>query len=132
MQPAEIRIAGQLDAKWAEWFEGFDLTYTEAGETVLTGQVPDQAALYGVMAKLRDLGVKLISVNIALPADAQTKPELTFFLPDFNNSVGAPQQARLIAQHGETPANGQITEPAVDIGADKGGEEVEQPAAKGH
>ncbi len=132
MQPAEIRIAGQLDTKWAEWFEGFDLTYTAAGDTVLTGYVPDQAALYGVMAKLRDLGVKLISVNIALPADAQTKPESTMFLPDFDDSVGAAEQARLIAQQGETGANGQIAEPTIDIGADKGGEEVEQPAANSH
>ena len=71
MQRAEIRIAGQLDTKWAEWFEGFDLAHAETGETVLTGYVPDQAALYGLIAKLRDLGVKLISVKLDLPADTQ-------------------------------------------------------------
>ena len=63
MQRAEIRIEGHLDAKWAEWLEGFDFTYTEAGDTILTGYVPDQAALYGLIAKLRDLGVKLAAVN---------------------------------------------------------------------
>jgi hypothetical protein len=67
MQQAEIRVAGQLDAKWAEWFEGFALTYTETGETILTGCVSDQAAFYGLLAKLRDLGVKLVSVNLDLP-----------------------------------------------------------------
>ncbi len=67
MQQAEIRIAGQLDRQWAEWFEGFRLVYTEAGETILTGPVADQAALYGLMAKLRDLGVKLLAVNLGLP-----------------------------------------------------------------
>ncbi len=63
MQRAEIRIEGRLDAKWAEWFEGFDFVYTETGNTILTGLVLDQAALFGLIAKLRDLGVKLISVT---------------------------------------------------------------------
>ena len=73
MKRAEIRIAGHLDPKWAEWFEGFDLTYTENGETSLTGYVADQAALYGLIAKLRDLGVVLISVNFDLLTDPQIK-----------------------------------------------------------
>jgi hypothetical protein len=73
MQRAEIRIAGHLDPKWAEWFEGFDLTYTENGETILTGCVADQAALYGLIAKLRDLGVVLISVNFDLLTDPHIK-----------------------------------------------------------
>ena len=63
MQRAEIRIEGHLDAKWAEWFEDFVITYTETGDTILTGCVSDQAALYGLIAKLRDLGVKLKTVN---------------------------------------------------------------------
>jgi hypothetical protein len=65
MQRAEIRIEGHLDEKWAEWFDGFDFTYTETGETILTGSVVDQAGLYGLIAKLRDLGVKLKAVNFA-------------------------------------------------------------------
>jgi hypothetical protein len=71
MQRAEIRMAGQLDAAWAEWFEGYALTHTVTGETILTGNVSDQAAFYGLIAKLRDLGVKLISVNLGLPTNAQ-------------------------------------------------------------
>jgi hypothetical protein len=69
MQRAEILIEGHLDEKWAEWFEGFDLTYTENGDTLLTGNTPDQAALYGLIAKLRDLGVKLIAVKFDLPKE---------------------------------------------------------------
>lgn len=63
MQRVEIRIEGHLDQNWAEWLDGFNLAHTEQDETVLTGKVQDQAALYGLIAKLRDLGVKLISVN---------------------------------------------------------------------
>ncbi len=63
IQNVRIRIAGHLDQTWAEWLEDFTITHTEQDETILTGSVEDQAALYGVMAKLRDLGVKLISVN---------------------------------------------------------------------
>ena len=67
MQRVEIRIEGHLDAKWAEWFEGFDFTYTETGDTLLTGCIPDQAALYGLIAKLRDLGVNIISGSLDPP-----------------------------------------------------------------
>ena len=63
MQQVEIRIEGHLDQSWADWLDGFTLTHTEEGETILTGEITDQAALYGLIAKLRDLGVKLISVN---------------------------------------------------------------------
>ena len=63
MQRVEIRVEGHLDQSWAEWLDGFNLAHTEQDETVLTGKVQDQAALYGLIAKLRDLGAKLISVN---------------------------------------------------------------------
>lgn len=63
MQQLEIRIEGHLDESWAECLNGFTLTHGERDETSLTGQVEDQAALYGLIAKLRDLGVKLISIN---------------------------------------------------------------------
>jgi hypothetical protein len=66
MQRAEIRIEGHLDTNWAEWFNGLEFIYTDSGDTILTGFVPDQAALYGLIAKLRDLGVKLISVAVDL------------------------------------------------------------------
>jgi hypothetical protein len=63
MQRVEIHIEGRLDPLWIDWLDGFSLAYTGKNETVLTGQVTDQAALYGLIAKLRDLGVKLLSVN---------------------------------------------------------------------
>lgn len=63
MPRAEIQIEGHLDEKWAEWFEGFDFIYPETGGTLLAGSVPDQAALYGVIAKLRDLGMKLVAIK---------------------------------------------------------------------
>lgn len=64
MQRAEIQIEGHLDEHWGEWFDGFDFAYTDTGDTLLTGWVADQSALYGTIAKLRDLGVKLISVQL--------------------------------------------------------------------
>ncbi len=67
MRQAVIRIAGHLDPKWTEWFEGFTVIHTAEGQTLLSGEVVDQAAFYGVIAKLRDLGVSLISVSICLP-----------------------------------------------------------------
>jgi hypothetical protein len=63
MQRVEIRVEGHLDPSWADWLDGFALTHTEGGESILTGEVKDQAALYGLIAKLRDLGVKLISIK---------------------------------------------------------------------
>ena len=63
MQHIEIRLQGLLDQSWADWLDGFTLTHTDQGETVLSGEVKDQAALYGIIAKLRDLGVELIAVN---------------------------------------------------------------------
>jgi hypothetical protein len=64
MQRAEIRIDGRLDLQWAEWFEGFTMKHTTNGETILTGEVADQAALYGLIGKLRDLGVRLLAINL--------------------------------------------------------------------
>ncbi len=59
----EIRIKGHLDCQWADWFGGLAVTLEANGETVLTGLVPDQAALYGVLKKVRDLGMPLIALN---------------------------------------------------------------------
>jgi hypothetical protein len=66
MQQVEIRVIGHLDENWAEWLDGFTFTHTVQNETVLTGKVKDQAALYGLIAKLRDLGLNLISVHSSL------------------------------------------------------------------
>jgi len=59
----EIRLDGQLDQRWSEWFEGFTLTTQSDGSTTLTGPVVDQAALHGLLRRVEDLGVTLISVN---------------------------------------------------------------------
>jgi hypothetical protein len=59
----EIRIKGHLDALWAAWFDGMKLTPTCDGTTVIHGPVADQAALHGLLRKVRDLGLPLISVT---------------------------------------------------------------------
>ncbi len=59
----EIRVKGQIDQSWSEWFDGLTITYTEDGETILAGPVKDSAALYGLIARLRDLNLFLISIN---------------------------------------------------------------------
>ena len=58
----QIRIKGHLDPKWKVWFEGLDITLEEDGDTILTGPVIDQAALHGLLRKVRDLGMPLRSV----------------------------------------------------------------------
>ena len=63
MQRVEICVESRLDPLWIDWLDGFSLSYAGQNETILIGQVTDQAALYGLIAKLRDLGVKLLSVN---------------------------------------------------------------------
>jgi hypothetical protein len=60
----EIRIRGHLEDCWSDWFDGLAITYPAPGETVLTGPVRDQAALHGVLAKIRDLGLVLVSINV--------------------------------------------------------------------
>ena len=63
----EIRLKGHLDARWTDWFGGLTITLEENGETLLTGPVIDQAALHGLLKKVRDLGMPLLSVNCAKP-----------------------------------------------------------------
>ena len=63
MQQIEIRVKGHIDERWSEWLDDLTFTYTDQDETVLTGAIVDQAALYGLVAKLRDLGLPLLSVN---------------------------------------------------------------------
>ena len=59
----EIIVKGQLDMDWSEWFEGLTITHNDKGETILSGQIRDQAVLYGIIAKARDLGLFLVSVK---------------------------------------------------------------------
>jgi hypothetical protein len=59
----EIRVQGHLDPRWTAWFDGMEMGQADDGTTVLRGAVPDQAALHGVLARLRDLGVTLVAVT---------------------------------------------------------------------
>lgn len=67
----EIRIKGHLANRWADWFEGMTITREDNGETLLTGLVIDQAALHGLLRKVRDLGMPLVSVIHVKPEPPQ-------------------------------------------------------------
>ena len=68
----QIRLKGHLGNLWAAWFEGLTITLEDNGETLLTGPVADQAALHGVLRKVRDVGIPLISVMRMKPVHAET------------------------------------------------------------
>lgn len=71
----EIRVRGHLDGAWTNWFEGWVLERAADGTTRLTGRVVDQAALHGLLKRVRDLGIDLISVvDLTTPGDAGTTP----------------------------------------------------------
>jgi hypothetical protein len=65
-----IRIKGHLGPHWSDWFGGLTITLEDTGETLLTGPVVDQAALHGVLKKVRDLGLPLVSVSPVKPGQA--------------------------------------------------------------
>jgi hypothetical protein len=79
----EIRVGGRLSARWAAWFDGFTLTNEDDGTTLITGPIVDQAALHGLLQKLRDLGTPLLSL-------ARTES----FGPDEPNEPAAPHERR--------------------------------------
>ncbi len=66
----EIRVEGQLPDGWSYWFEGLDLRSDPGGDSILYGRLRDQSALHGVLAKIRDLNLKLIAVNRCSPEPA--------------------------------------------------------------
>jgi hypothetical protein len=70
----EIRVAGHLSPQWADWFEGLTITLEEDGNTLLTGPVADQAALHGLLKKVRDLGLSLVSANQVPQLDPPNQP----------------------------------------------------------
>jgi hypothetical protein len=63
----EIRVQGRLESRWAPWFDGMTLTPESDGTTTIHGPVVDQAALHGLLSKLRDVGLALVSVTRELP-----------------------------------------------------------------
>ena len=63
-----ITIKGHLDSEWSDWFDGLTITLMENGETILTGPIVDQTALHGVLIKIRDLGLPLLSLTRIDPA----------------------------------------------------------------
>ena len=71
-QRYEIRLQGRLDARWAAWFDGLGLTHEGDGTTVIRGAVADQAALHGLLKRVGDLGLPLISVT---QIDPESKTE---------------------------------------------------------
>ena len=68
----QIRIKGHLGPQWTDWFGGLTIAVEEDGDTLLTGPVVDQAALYGLLKKVRDLGMPLVSVNCIEPGPTDT------------------------------------------------------------
>jgi hypothetical protein len=71
----EIRVAGHLSPQWVDWFEGLTVTVEENGNTLLSGPVVDQAALYGLLKKVRDTGLMLLSVNQVPPLEPKNQPD---------------------------------------------------------
>ena len=69
----EIRIRGHLDAQWTDWFGMLTVTLEQNGDTLLTGTVADQSALHGLLRKVRDLGMPLISVNRIEPGQTDVQ-----------------------------------------------------------
>lgn len=71
----EIKVKGNLDQRWSEWFAGLTLTYLDKDTTLLSGALPDQSALYGLLERMRDLNLTLISVNSVGPSPRLTEKE---------------------------------------------------------
>jgi hypothetical protein len=70
----QIRIKGHLGRQWTDWFGGLAITLEDNGDTLLTGLIVDQAALHGLLRKVRDLGMPLVSVTSRSPLDEGEKP----------------------------------------------------------
>ena len=67
----EIRLQGLLGPEWAEWFDGMEIRAEAGGRTVLSGPIADQAALHGLLARVRDLNLVLVSVNPVEPPETE-------------------------------------------------------------
>ena len=84
----EIRVRGHLDARWASRFEGLTITLEENGDTLLTGPVIDQAALHGLLKKVRDLGLPLVSVSPVEPGPPTTRGTGQAGVADAKSEIG--------------------------------------------
>ena len=73
----EIRIRDRLDPRWSDWFAGLEVTRLDGNETLLSGTLPDQAALYGLLERVRDLNLRLISVTCGGPSTQSSHKELS-------------------------------------------------------
>jgi len=73
----ELRVKGHLDVRWAAWFEGFSLTHPGDGTTLLAGFIVDQAALHGVLRRLGDVGLPIVSVTLADAGEAVSRTPVT-------------------------------------------------------
>ena len=71
MQQVEIRVKGRVNGRWSDWLGGMSMSHTTSGNTVLTGDVRDQAALRGMINRIADLGIELISVATAPRVEGQ-------------------------------------------------------------
>ena len=71
----QIRVTGHLGSEWTDWFEGLSITLQDNGETLLSGPVADQTALHGLLRKVRDLGLPLLSV-VRLRPDQADAPDI--------------------------------------------------------
>jgi hypothetical protein len=83
----QIRITGQLDARWADWFEGLTITL-DGGDTLITGPVVDQAALHGLLKRVRDLGMPLASVSPVESGPPTTRGTGLAGVSDVTSNVG--------------------------------------------
>jgi hypothetical protein len=89
----QIRITGQLDSRWADWFEGMTITL-DGGDTLITGPVADQAALHGLLKRVRDLGLPLVSVGPVEPGLPPTLGTGPARASDVRSSVGWADDSR--------------------------------------
>jgi hypothetical protein len=69
----EIRVDSVLEGRWSDWFEGLEIE-REGGETIISGTLPDRSSLYGILDKLRDLGVSVVDVRRTSSAGGQEEP----------------------------------------------------------
>jgi hypothetical protein len=84
----QIRINGHLDSQWTDWFGGLSITLEDNGDTLLTGLVVDQAALHGLLKRVRDLGLPLVSVSPVEPGPPTTLGTGHADVSDVKSDVG--------------------------------------------